>query len=643
MRRSRKNTKKGQVSPERSLPNSKAAFWRRVRAKLIAVNAFFQVFHEILKIELGDSMLDCSDSSEIERATISIKNTRRTSTNRSLTSLLIPRYSEPGLVIHPEKSFRNIWDLVICVILLYTATIMPFTTAFIETGAMDKWFFIEISIDSFFFVDLLLNLNTAYYEKDGELVVKRGKIWWRYLRTWMVIDLVSCFPFGYIGDNNPQSNYGSLLKILRLPRFYKLFRLARIAKMFKHFKNTSFFEKIQEFFQFNQSMMRMASSLIAILLFIHIVSCFWYYLSVIQNNDYNTWVYQSGFADEDIGTLYIISVYWAVATLCTVGYGDIHAFSIIEKVFSIFWMFFGVYFISFVIGSLSQMLSKIDSKEKVLLMKLAIIDEFAQDIKLSKEIKQRIRHALRYSTGKNNFSWNQKQNIFNELPKDLRYEISLVMHGGAAKKIRFFINKDPVILAAIVPFLLPLFVIRDEFVYIKGEYAEEIYFITKGKVCYVSNSDLMLSSVNQGEFFGEIEVVQEIERLYATRAERDSELLVMRKFLISSIQKDYPQIWGEFSASSFSKEMINEKALVEAAELNRLREGKINQDEYKKNLDQRKRNNRTLTKMRLLQNLSKRDRHKATLESLQVDISSVKLSLEGLKNEIVKLSTTKNI
>ena len=205
-------------------------------------------------------------------------------------------------------------------------------------------------------------------------------------------------------------------------------------------------------------------------------------------------------------------------------------------------MLFGVYFISFVIGSLSNMFSSIDTKEKILVTKLAIIDEFSDEVKLEKGLRQRIRHALRYSASKSGFSWNEKRHIFNEFPKDLRYEIALAMHGGAARKIHFFLDKDPVVIASIVPFLLPLFIHKSELPYVRGEYSEEIYFILSGRISYIYTDSSILCSCTKGEYFGDIEVIKSSERLYTTRAEKNSELLVMSKFLISTIQTEYPSI-----------------------------------------------------------------------------------------------------
>jgi hypothetical protein len=140
-------------------------------------------------------------------------------------------------------------------------------------------------------------------------------------------------------------------------------------------------------------------------------------------------------------------------------------------------MIFGVCFFSFIIGSLSSIFARIDSKEAQLNNKMSIIDEFAKESQLNTELKQRLRHALSYSTEKAGFTWLDKQHIFNELPRALKFEVSLTMHKGACKDIPFFVGRDVVFVFTIVPFLMTLFVPQHDYVYKEGEYADEIYFI----------------------------------------------------------------------------------------------------------------------------------------------------------------------
>jgi hypothetical protein len=172
-------------------------------------------------------------------------------------------------------------------------------------------------------------------------------------------------------------------------------------------------------------------------------------------------------------------------------------------------MLFGVCFFSFVIGSLSSMMASVDTKANDLANKLSIIDEFTKQAKLDKDLSLRLRHALQYSSEKTGFSWSDKQSIFTELPRSLRYEVALAMHQGAAKELPFFVGKDPMFISQVVPFLQNRFHEVGEYVYQKKDYADEVYFIVKGRINYVfGEKNLCYKSLQTNTYFGEIEVIK---------------------------------------------------------------------------------------------------------------------------------------
>ena len=86
--------------------------------------------------------------------------------------------------------------------------------------------------------------------------------------------------------------------------------------------------------------------------------------------------------DSDDFDLYITSMYWAVQTITTVGFGDIPAVTITEKIIAIMWMIAGVGFYSFTIGNLSSIMAQIDIKAQKLAAKLNTLREFAKKVKL---------------------------------------------------------------------------------------------------------------------------------------------------------------------------------------------------------------------------------------------------------------------
>ena len=79
-------------------------------------------------------------------------------------------------------------------LLLYTATYVPFKTAFVEDSPayVNN---IEFAIDSLFFLDLAVNFISAYETNDKNVEFRLSRISFMYLRTWFLFDVFSCIPF----------------------------------------------------------------------------------------------------------------------------------------------------------------------------------------------------------------------------------------------------------------------------------------------------------------------------------------------------------------------------------------------------------------------------------------------------------------
>lgn len=82
------------------------------------------------------------------------------------------------------------------------------------------------------------------------------------------------------------------------------------------------------------------------------------------------------FIDESKLTLYLVSYYWAFTILTTVGFGDITAQTNTEMLICIIWMVFGIGVYSFLVGTLTSVLSTIDSKNIILTERVNQIEQF---------------------------------------------------------------------------------------------------------------------------------------------------------------------------------------------------------------------------------------------------------------------------
>jgi hypothetical protein len=115
----------------------------------------------------------------------------------------------------------------------------------------------------------------------------------------------------------------------------------------------------------------------------------------------NNWIYQGGFQDLEDYELYITSFYFTVTTIVTVGFGDIHAYSVGEKVLCILLMLIGVISFSFATGALSSIISNYDSSQAKLKEKIATLNEIKNDYKIGPELYDDLMKTLKYDHSKN--------------------------------------------------------------------------------------------------------------------------------------------------------------------------------------------------------------------------------------------------
>lgn len=100
----------------------------------------------------------------------------------------------------------------------------------------------------------------------------------------------------------------------------------------------------------------------------YFIGCGWYLIcTAMQNeNDHNTFInyFGLGETEEDVGNEHrlIVSCYYALSTLSTVGYGDYHPISNNERIVAVLIMLGGVAFFSYIMGNFIEIISNYEKK-----------------------------------------------------------------------------------------------------------------------------------------------------------------------------------------------------------------------------------------------------------------------------------------
>lgn len=215
---------------------------------------------------------------------------------------------------------------------------------------------------------------------------------------------------------------------------------------------------------------------VTMLFIVHLISCFWFLMASFSDNNPYTWVGNYEIDDEPAIYQYVTSVYWAYQTLTTVGCGDIRAFNTLERCFSLLWMIFAVGFYSYIIGNLESIINMNEQKNQELQAKLNTLTDFASRNKLPEWLINKIKRFLENNNGNSSsklmlggsfsqMTSEEQRQLLNELPLSLRAEVVKQTYRYILDVIKFFDDKDPEFLWAILPTFKPMQVYSKDVLY----------------------------------------------------------------------------------------------------------------------------------------------------------------------------------
>lgn len=568
------------LSTNFSLEYKYRAVWKRALFKIKVQKAINKVNVEILVYGTNNELTDLNMQYKANIDQLIDTKKRKEERFRQLPTESSFSGSAHTWLLSPTCRFKKLWNLLLVALLTYTALVMPFRLAFYEVVFWDSWTILDFTIDGLFFIDVCINFFSVQMNSDGSLETNHGKIVKGYLKGWFVLDLAACLPFSLLdmiktsSFDKSSSKYNNLLRLARLPRLYKLFRVTRIIKAFRNYKSTNCVEKVQDFLQINSRLYKLVKFLVSVFICVHVAGCFWYFSARVSDFGPDTWVTRTTWPSEDIWTCYLYSIYWAITTCVTVGYGDITARTQLEMAIAMGWMLAGVGFYSFTVGSLSSFLTSIDTRESLLASKMATIQEFAKEAGLSNDCKLRIRSAVRYNTFKVGNVWKDKHSLFRELPKELRYEVAMSMYNGVARKFHMFAEKDPAYINFVLPLFQPLRLLNSQYVFKEGDTADEVFLITVGRVNFVIRSgEVVYKSFLRGSMIGDVEVIRQTRRVTNAMCFGNCEFLVLTAKDLSTILHEFPSQGRELILIAKEKARRIKQSYLEALSLLRLRKG----------------------------------------------------------------------
>lgn len=438
--------------------------------------------------------------------------------------------SKKFYIIKPEsklKLFLEFCNLIIC---FYSLTALPLNLIFSEYYDL-KYIIFEIIFDIILIIDFLCGFFLAFVDLEENEINEIKFTVLNYIRTYFIIDLIAAIPFNSILEINKLREiqcldifYDSVminkgnsinlfnfwnsaklnsymnknhfnfwnLNIFHDPFFtelqsynqdkpsnlLKLFRIIKVIKVANGNLFMNFFKKKYSLeIIFDSYFMYLLFVLLAFISIVHILSCCFIYLGTLSELNAVNWWHMENAPFFDI---YIMSAYFNLATIFTIGYGDIITRNIYEREYDIVLMIFGIMLYSFAVTYISNKITENDKMNKFFDSKRDFLYHLSIKYNLSSELMDKLNRHVLHGAKSTIIDLNP---LFADLSIVLRNEIILNMHKNSVNQFTFLRNvTDNEFIIKVIMSLIPSKSAKNDILINQGEYFEEVIFIKSGKI-----------------------------------------------------------------------------------------------------------------------------------------------------------------
>lgn len=483
-----------------------------------------------------------------------------------------------GCIIMPHGQKRLFWDSIGMALILWLALHIPYVAAFSRDDGEDQYDFTSFGfvIDLFFVCDIFLNFCTAYYHK-GRLITNHKRIVDNYLRTFFIIDLIASIPYDLVTslvrnryDQSDQSaDSVKALRIARAARLVKIMKTLRIFRLLRLFRLKALVYKFEEAVQSQTITCIMAmGKYVTIMVFLaHWEACTWYAIGYPGRDDFGntyidednpTWVMKQSlmekpFANEESekGSVvrYICSLYWAFATMSTVGYGDIFPVNTRERVFAMVTMVVACGVFAMVVGGLQQVLAKFAEERQEFDRMLLRTMRYLRAQHVNRELQTKVKRYLEHNYD-NKARTGMDPKLLANLSQTLKSEVLVALLMPIVKRFPLFQQSSRLFLVRVCTGCMTHRHAPGDVVCDAGTIATSMLFVVTGKLVKVKrgkeNEDQGKEEYYEGYWIGELNLFTAQTRDHTVISVTFSELLEITQIAFQQTLKDFPNMLQTF-------------------------------------------------------------------------------------------------
>ena len=405
---------------------------------------------------------------------------------------------EDGFGLSPESIFMDIFDCFILICCLFSLFYVPYRLAKTKLIIQDDEYIILFIIyltEIIYIFDLIFGFFRWYYNNEMKLVKNNSMVIKNYLFGNFILDLIEAIPFYTIYRHAfYNKNEKTLYDVLFNENYFALkmlvsFKAIKIFKIYDRKNNRAFYYFSKKSSD-NYLSERIYQILIFVILTLSILNIFISFHIYMGKLSYPNWILSSHLQDASFIDIYIASLYFIMATMTSVGYGDIVCINKAETFFQIILLSIGIVAYSWIISTVGDYV-KNESRAMIKYNKdMTQLEEIRisypnMPFKLYTKIHQHLERLLKQQE---KFDSNI---LINSLPYTLKNSLLFEIHKEVITKFIFFrgCENSDFILKVLTHFI-PLSSKKNAFLIKEGELIENIFFVKEGKCSLEAAIDL---------------------------------------------------------------------------------------------------------------------------------------------------------